>query len=342
MKIRLSICMPVYNCAEFLGQALDSILTQADEQVEVIVYDGGSTDGTAVLIGKYIQTLPNLHYYRSDKRGGIDVDLSRCVELAQGEFCWLFSGDDIMRPGAIARALESIVSRCDVYICAHTICNRNMDFIQEYPALFPNHFLEVEFSERLSRKQWFERAMTTEAFFSFMSGLIVRRSKWMDGKLPDEFNGSCWGHVARLFGLLNSGLRVCNVAEIWLDKRGGNDSFTDKGIVNRFRIAIEGYQKIANVYFGEESLEALHIRRVIRNEFGLGMFLSAKWLCKNAPLNEDKKLLDKLVRITYSDLSLRNQLCHFLYHAIPVRLYGLVRSIYRRTYVNDSDLNVDG
>ena len=321
--------MPVYNCAEFLGQALDSILTQVDEQVEVIVCDGGSTDGTDSLIGKYIQNFPNLHYYRSDHRGGIDADLAHCVELAQGEFCWLFSGDDIMRPGAITRALKSIHSRSDVYICAHTICSRNMDFIQEYPPLFPNHYLEADFSERLARQQWFERAITTEAFFSFMSGLIVRRSKWMDGQLPDEFNGSCWGHVARLFGLLNSGLRVCNVAEIWLDKRGDNDSFVDKGIVNRFRIAIDGYHEIANVFFGKASVEAFHIRRVIRNEFSLGMFLSAKLLCKNAPQNEDKKLLDSLVRKTYSDFSMRNKLCYLLYLSIPARLYGLVRFVYR-------------
>lgn len=334
MHIAISVCIPVYNCAEFLEQSLDSVMCQSGDQVDVIVFDGGSTDGTEVLMLKYIETWPNLHYYRSDHRGGIDADLSRCVEMAQGEFCWLFSGDDVMRPGAIARALEQILSGGDVYICAHTLCDKNMSFIREYPPLLPNRYLISDFSEKLSRQQWFERAMTTEAFFSFMSGLIVRRDKWMSGELPDDFNGSCWGHVARLFGLMSHGLRVCYVAEVWLDKRGDNDSFADNGIVNRFRIAIEGYHKIANVFFGKESIEAFHIRRVVRNEFGLGMFLSVKLLCQKAPRTEDRKQLDGLVRKTYSgDFSLRNNLCYLLYCAIPARLYGFARLIYRRMFM---------
>jgi abequosyltransferase len=331
MDTKLSVCVPVYNCAEFLGQALDSVLSQIDERVELVVYDGGSRDSTPDLMRSYASRWPSLRYYRSDRRGGIDADLSRCVELAKGEYCWLFSGDDVMRPGAIARALDAIGSAKDVYVCAHTLCKRNMEFTQEYPPFSPDVYLEADWSEEKSRQRWFNHAVTTEAFFSFMSSLLVRRDKWMGSPMPDEFIGSCWGHVARLFGSANSGLTVCYVGEIWLDKRGGNDSFIDKGIVNRFRIAIEGYHNIANIYFGKKSMEAFHIRRVIRNEFGLGMFLSAKLLCKNIPEQENKILLDYLVMKTYSDFSLCNYSHILLYRAIPVRLYELARLGYRRT-----------
>ena len=70
MSLEISICIPVYNCADFLGQALDSILSQTDEHVEVIVYDGGSTDETYTLMESYTSAWPNLHYHRGPHRGG--------------------------------------------------------------------------------------------------------------------------------------------------------------------------------------------------------------------------------------------------------------------------------
>jgi abequosyltransferase len=334
MARKLSICMPVYNCAEFLGQALDSILPQTDEQVEVIVYDGGSTDGSRALMEGYIKTWPNLFYHRASHRGGIDADMATCVGLAQGEYCWLFSGDDVMRAGAIKRALEWIKKGDDVYLCKHTICNKQMDILHDHPVLTSDNAFVAQLLEPTSRQDWFRRAQTTEAFFSFISGLVVRAEKWHNGRLPDEFKGSCWGHVARLFGLINSGLSVCYVAEVWLDQRGGNDSFADKGVVNRYRIAIDGYNEIADAFFGHDSIEAFHIRRVIRNEFGLIMFLSAKLLCKIYPMRENRELLDNLVRKIYGDISPYSILKQSIYILTPVWMYALGRNIYKRMWPN--------
>ena len=49
--IILSVCIPVYNCGKFLTEALESILSQAHDAIEVVVYDGGSTDDTAQASG---------------------------------------------------------------------------------------------------------------------------------------------------------------------------------------------------------------------------------------------------------------------------------------------------
>lgn len=328
MRLKISVCVPVYNCADFLGQALDSILPQTGEQVEVVVYDGGSTDGTPSLMERYVSAWPNLHYYRGKSRGGIDADMATCVEFGQGEYCWLFSGDDVMRPGAVKRALEWIRLDKDVYICKHTICSKHMTIYHEHPVLYPDEQMQVNLYESSSRQDWFRHAATTEAFFSFMSGLIIRKAKWQDGQLPKDFDGSCWGHVARLFGLINTDLHVCYVAEVWLDQRGENDSFADKGVVNRYRIGIEGYHRLANSFFGHESIEAFHIRRVIRNEFGVMMLLKAKLACKKTPERENRELLNYLAIINYSDNSLGNVLKYKIYQAVPAWLFGLAYSAY--------------
>ncbi len=328
MNNDLSICIPIYNCGDFIREALDSILPQTNEEIQVIIYDGGSTDNTSTLIDAYLSKWPNLQYHRGNVRGGIDADLIKCVSFAKSDYCWLFSGDDVMRPNAIHRALEWIEKNHDVYICKHTICSKNMDIYHEHPVLKPDKAFVANLHNSDERNEWFERAITSEAFFSFISGLVVRRDRWLSGQLPEEFNRSCWGHVARFFGLIPTGLKVCYVPEIWLDQRGDNDSFRDKGIVNRFRIGIEGYHRLADVFFGHESKEAFNIRRVIRNEFPLASFLHAKLRCRNNPDVEDKQLLDDLINMTYCDHSIEGVRRRFCYSFFPYWLFVIVRPIY--------------
>lgn len=329
MQPILSVCIPVYNCGEYIAQTLDSILLQSDVRVEVVVYDGGSTDNTESLIEKYITKWPNLRYYKSETRGGIDADMARCVSFAHGDYCWLFSGDDVMRPNSISRALEVVSTVIDVYISKHTICNINMRIIREHPVLMPDRSLSVDFSDSKQRLDWFNKAETSEAFFSFMSSLIVRKAKWDAGRLIPEFDGSCWGHVARLLELSKSGLTVSYLCEILLDQRGDNDSFADKGVVNRFKIGIEGYHNLANYFYGANSEEAFHIRRVIRNEFKLQSLLSAKIQTLRHPNKESKDVLDKLVSMAYQDKSLTNFTVRFLYKKLPYSFFLIARFFYR-------------
>src|SRR6185369_14291602 len=119
------------------------------------------------------------------------------------------------------------------------------------------------------------------AFFSFISGIVIRTFVWDRGQMDPLFATSCWAHGVRIFRVAPQGLRVAYTPEVWLDQRGENDSFARAGVVNRFRIAIEGYQAIGDAIFGHDSAEAFHIRRVLRNEFTLRMFLYAKTLCRD-------------------------------------------------------------
>jgi abequosyltransferase len=317
MNIKLTVCIPIYNCADFISQALESILPQTFEGIEVIVYDGGSTDGTASLMEFFSEKWPNLHYYRSSVRGGIDADLVTCVSYAKGEYCWLFSGDDVMRPGAILRALKWIEQKNDVYICRHTICSKDMVISHDHPVMIPDLPFTANFGNSNERLEWFRRAVTSEAFFSFISGLIVNREIWQKGNLPNEFAKSCWGHVARFFELAQYELKVCYVAEVWLDQRGDNDSFADKGVVNRYRIGIEGYHKLADSFWGHDSHEALNIRRVIRNEFSLLAMLNTKIKCVRHPADESKDMLNQLAKLNYCDTTLSSIINRLIYFATP-------------------------
>jgi abequosyltransferase len=265
----LSICIPIYNFAKYIPEALDSILPQIDENDEIIVVDGGSQDGTQDVMRAYTQKYPHIQYHRFEQRGGIDVDIEKSVSLAKGEYCWLFSGDDIMLPGSILKVKEQIKHGYDVYICSFTIHSLDMrDFIRKHPIFKLQKDVVFHLDNPAERKEFFEQAITTTALFSFMSSLIIKRSTWEKaGTPPQRFMESCWGHVARLFSGYKNGLSVKFLTDIYLKKRDGNDSFLDKGLFHRVGISIHGFHDIANTIFGFNSFEAFHTRRVLRNEF---------------------------------------------------------------------------
>lgn len=329
MKPVLSICIPVYNCANFLGAALDSITRQFPENIEVIVFDGGSTDHTTALMERYSQQYPYISYFRADSRGGIDQDMAICVSKAHADYCWLFSGDDVMRPDALSRVLVDIRSDHDVYIYEHTICNIDMVYLHDHQVLSTGDPVEADLKVPQQRLEWFSKAATSEAFFSFMSGLVVRKASWDSGRLIPQFKGSCWAHVARFFEIAQQGLKVKFIPGILLDQRGDNDSFLERGIVNRFRISIEGYHQIANHFFGESSEEAFHVRRVIRHEFKLQSFMSAKIQCIRHPERESLQQLTQLIKLAYKDKSIKNWLAIKAYQLFPYSFFVIARFFYR-------------
>lgn len=328
---RLSICIPVYNFGPFINQTLDSIWGQCQavrEAIEVLVVDGASTDNTADVVGERAVGWPELRYVRLPRRGGIDADLAESVDLARGEYCWLFSGDDVMREGALKQALQWLSQGHDVYLSKHSNCDLSMKVLGEHPVFRSDAVHIAELSDPQQRLAYLREGMTSEAVFSFMSSLIVRRDKWLSVHEPQEFMGSCWAHVARLFAAARTQLRVCYVGELWIDRRGENDSFLDHGIVNRLRIAVDGYHGIANRFFGHASPEAAQIRRMVRNDLSLGVWLYAKFRSWKVPAIESRRELDRLVAKCYGDPEIRCWLARATYRLMPAPAYQMLRRVY--------------
>jgi abequosyltransferase len=335
--ISLSICIPTYNFGKFIGETLESIVCQLTDGVEIVVLDGASTDNTPDIVSQFQANCPNLRYHRLDKRGGIDRDIAKSIELANGEYCWLFSSDDVMRKGAIAKMLSQIKHGHDLYLCKHTNCTFDMKFMHEHPVLRSNEEVEFNLASQSDRQRYFELAITTESFFGFLGGIIIKKSKWESVPINEMFVGSCWGHAARIFELMPMGLTLKYLPEPLLDHRGDNDSFSDKGIVNRYKIAIDGYHKLGDVFFGHKSYEAYHIRRVIRYEFGFQIFLETKVLCWKNPSREDRRVLDSLFRKAYNDDYLLSNLYYFIYMFSPSWLLCAAKRLYARIKGYDYD-----
>lgn len=332
MSFKLSICIPTYNFGQFIGQTLDSLLPQISKEVEVIILDGGSTDDTGKVVADRQRAYGQLIYCYQEFRGGIDRDIETVVSLARGKYCWLFSADDIMLPGAIDKILAAIKSGDDVYLCEHVMCNLEMKPVRDYPT-FNNisHPRLFNLGDASLRKEYFRLARTSEAFFSFLAGPVFKKEVWDGASIPESFRGTCWIVAGHLLSRVPEGITINYLGEAFLYKREGNDSFSNGSQVNRCKIGIENFQHIANVVFGNQSEEAFHIRRVLHRDVPLRSLLSAKLRAAKYPEREDVEMLRRLVKMHYADSTLGNWIKSSLFYAAPQSVlkvaYYFVRSL---------------
>ena len=102
--MRISIVTPTLNRAHFLAQAIESLLAQGDPDVEHIVVDGMSTDGTAELLGQY----PHLRVIREPDTGLYDA-MNKGLRAATGEWIGWLNSDDLFAPEALRQVREAAV-----------------------------------------------------------------------------------------------------------------------------------------------------------------------------------------------------------------------------------------
>jgi GT2 family glycosyltransferase len=96
----LSVVMPTFNGGTYLSTALDSILSQAEEGIEVIAVDDGSTDDTVPILRKYADRMP-LKLVEQQRIGNWVVGTNRGIELATGEYVSFLHQDDAWMPGRL-------------------------------------------------------------------------------------------------------------------------------------------------------------------------------------------------------------------------------------------------
>lgn len=99
----VSVIIPAFNAHDFIGETLDSILTQTYRNLEIIVIDDGSTDQTSQVVRSYH---PRVLYHYQSNSGGCAVPRNTGIERSSGEFLCFMDADDVMVPDRIARQVD--------------------------------------------------------------------------------------------------------------------------------------------------------------------------------------------------------------------------------------------
>jgi abequosyltransferase len=209
---KLSICISTFNRASFIGATLKSIIAQATSDCEIVVLDGGSTDDTQLVVSEHGCDL--LRYFRQDVNNGLDRDYDRAVELARGDYCWLMTDDDFLKPGAVAAVLEAI--RRDVSLIVVNAESRDFSMSK----VLQRRWLDFE-SDRVYGPEDMDRLFVELGdSLKYIGGMVVKRAIWL-ARERERYYGSLFIYLGVIFQeRLPSGALV--IAEPLITCRMGN------------------------------------------------------------------------------------------------------------------------
>ncbi|MBA1445493.1 MAG: glycosyltransferase [Chromatiales bacterium] len=144
-QVSVSVVMPSLNQATFIERSIRSVLSQSTIPLELIVMDGGSTDGTQAILSRLAQEANGRLRWKSETDRGPVHAVNKAMAMAQGNVIGWLNADDIYMPGAVERVIQTLDAHPEwlmVYGHAQHIdeCDK---VIGDYPTRLPDTPLEA-------------------------------------------------------------------------------------------------------------------------------------------------------------------------------------------------------
>jgi len=125
----VSIIIPCYNCRQFVAQAIESAFAQGYSNVEVLVVDDGSNDGSAQIALSY-----PVRFFQQEHQG-VSAARNLGIRASLGEYLVFLDSDDRLRPGAMIAGLATLKDRpgCLMAVGAHNLVTQSGDWVAMRP-----------------------------------------------------------------------------------------------------------------------------------------------------------------------------------------------------------------
>lgn len=193
----VSVVTISYNQSEFLERALNSVLSQQGVDVEYIVVDPGSTDGSREIIKKYQSQLKAVIF---EKDAGPADGLNRGLALATGQYFFYLNSDDEVAPGAFAEAVSEFQKSPQTAI------------------VYGNGFI-IDQLHRKTRKVYSAKVATPVAYVTGASVFVQQATFFRTDAIRSVGgfninNNSCWDGEL-VFDLLRNGYKAKRAWKFW-------------------------------------------------------------------------------------------------------------------------------
>lgn len=116
-KPLVSIGMPLYNEQAHLAEAIEALLAQDYENLELVICDNASTDETQTISLMWAARDQRIKYYRNEVNVGASKNFSCAFELTQGKYFMWAAGHDLWAPEFISSCMDVLLLDADVSLC---------------------------------------------------------------------------------------------------------------------------------------------------------------------------------------------------------------------------------
>jgi glycosyltransferase involved in cell wall biosynthesis len=174
----VSIGLPVFNGERFLARSIESVLNQTYKNLELIISDNASTDGTAEIWTRYAAADPRIVGVTNDRNIGAAPNFNRAFSLATGRYFKWTTYDDWLEPTYIERCVEVLENRPGVVACwpRTKIYDEDGEFIESYT--HPAGLMSSNPHERLFH--WIWNMKEIAPIFGVFPTEVVRQTRLME------------------------------------------------------------------------------------------------------------------------------------------------------------------
>lgn len=236
----VSIIMPTYNRKYIMGEAIDSCLSQTYRNIEIIVCDDHSTDGTKEYITERMKEDGRIKYcVNPEGKKGANAARNTAIKMARGEFLTFLDTDDYLLEDAIA-------CRVEVFRNNHVAMVYGNNCYESGKRKFKVNFPDIE-KEKLSQKRYLMQElalcqqntiMLRTSVFKRMGLLDEEQKGWTDDEIVVA--------VGMRYPIMHSGkyISVIRSSEISMTSNKWNMYFGCKTMVNRYKNQIIKYASL--------------------------------------------------------------------------------------------------
>ena len=116
---KVSVCIPVYNGAMHLRKCLESVVTQTGVQLELVVRDDGSKDGSLDVINSVARAFSHVEWNiaQNTTHRGMVGNWNECLREASGEFVKMMGQDDLLLPECLHRQVNALQENPSAELC---------------------------------------------------------------------------------------------------------------------------------------------------------------------------------------------------------------------------------
>lgn len=233
-EIKLSITIPTYNRCKLLKVAMDSVLSQWRDDIELLVSDNASVDGTEELMRDYCEKYP-ITYVRNPENLGAEKNFLNCFRMAKGKYVHLLSDDDLLIPGAIERIIQLLDKEEPDYINLNSIYYFN-DVFDPKDQRSPRIPLEEDLITT-NKKEYIEKI---GVYITYASAIVLKRSEFLRVKNPEQYLGTYFLQAHMLFDILkDDNSKVIITKEAYIAAKHNNS-----GGFNLYEVWVKQYKKL--------------------------------------------------------------------------------------------------
>ena len=113
----VSIITPTYNCAQYIGETIDTVISQTYINWEMIIVDDCSSDNTDKIVSKYQKRDSRIKYYRLVNNSGAAVARTVAMRLASGKYIAFLDSDDLWMPNKLFVQLDFMIKNGYAFTC---------------------------------------------------------------------------------------------------------------------------------------------------------------------------------------------------------------------------------